>query len=136
VSGCHYADCHYIDANRSTTRRVDGLWDGLEKDGVRPERLQLEWCSAAEGGRWQTIMEEAEKNRQRVTPEEVEHARETLAKSRVPSPRNPRPRDENQDAEFVCMRCSHRWAGFFSRNAERTCPQCRSNSVRWMRSKQ
>ena len=55
VSGCHYVDCHYIDANRSTTRRMDGLWDGLAKAGLRPERLQLEWCSAAEGSRWQTI---------------------------------------------------------------------------------
>ncbi len=135
VSGCHYADCHYIDANRSTTRRVDGLWDGLEKAGVRPERLQLEWCSAAEGARWQTIMQEVEKNRQRVTHEEVEHSREALATARVPSPRNPRPADENQDAEFACLRCGHRWTGFFSRNAERTCPQCRSNSVRWIRPK-
>jgi heterodisulfide reductase subunit A len=133
VSGCHYADCHYIDANRSTTRRMDGLWDALDKAGVRPERLQLEWCSAAEGARWQTIMREAENQRQRVTPEEVEHARETLAKARVPSPRNPKPSDENQDAGFACMRCGHRWTGFFSRNGERTCRQCRSNSVRWLR---
>jgi heterodisulfide reductase subunit A len=135
VSGCHYADCHYIDANRSTTRRVDGLWDGLEKSGVRPERLQLEWCSAAEGGRWQTIMQEVEQNRQRVTAEEVEYTRATLAQARVPSPRNPRPQDENKDAEFVCVRCGQRWTGFFSQNAERTCPQCRSNSVRWLRPK-
>jgi heterodisulfide reductase subunit A len=135
VSGCHYADCHYIDANRSTTRRMDGLWDGLEKAGVRPERLQLEWCSAAEGARWQTIMHEVEKTRQQVTLEEVEHARETLARTRVPSPRNPRPSDESQDAGFACMRCGHQWTGFFSRNAERTCPQCRSNSVRWLRQK-
>jgi heterodisulfide reductase subunit A len=133
VSGCHYADCHYIDANRSTTRRMDGLWDALEKAGVRPERLQLEWCSAAEGARWQNIMQEAEKQRQRVTLEEVEHARVALAKTRVPSPRNPKPSDENQDADFACMRCGNYWAGFFSRNAERTCPQCRSNSVRWLR---
>lgn len=133
VSGCHYADCHYIDANRSTTRRMDGLWDALEKVGVRPERLQLEWCSAAEGARWQTIMKEAEKQRQRVTLEEVEHARAALAKMRAPSPRNPKPSDENQDADFACMRCGHSWTGFFSRNAERTCPQCRSNSVRWLR---
>ncbi|MFN2217541.1 MAG: hydrogenase iron-sulfur subunit, partial [Anaerolineae bacterium] len=133
VSGCHYADCHYIDANRSTTRRMDGLWDALDKAGVRPERLQLEWCSAAEGARWQTIMREAENQRQRVTPEEVEHAREMLAKARVPSPRNPKPSDESQDAGFACMRCGHRWTGFFSRNAERTCPECRSNSIRWLR---
>jgi heterodisulfide reductase subunit A len=135
VSGCHYVDCHYIDANRSTTRRLDGLWDGLEKAGLRPDRLQLEWCSAAEGGRWQTVMREAEKKRQTVTAEEVEHTREVLAQARVPNPRNPRPSDENQDAEFVCVRCGHQWAGYFSASAERICPQCRSNSVRWLRSR-
>jgi heterodisulfide reductase subunit A len=136
ISGCHYVDCHYIDANRSTVRRVDGLWDGLEKAGVSPDRLQLEWCSAAEGARWQTTMEEAERRRQAVTAEELTHTREVLAQARVPSPRNPRPADENQDAEFVCMRCGQRWVGYFSRNAERICPQCRSNSVRWLRVKQ
>jgi heterodisulfide reductase subunit A len=133
VSGCHYVDCHYIDANRSTTRRLDGLWDGLEKQGLRPDRLLLEWCSAAEGARWQTIMKEAEKKRQSVSAEEVEQTRELLASARVPSPRNPRASDENQDAEFVCMRCGHQWTGYFSANLERICPQCRSNSVRWLR---
>jgi heterodisulfide reductase subunit A len=135
VSGCHYVDCHYIDANRSTTRRLDGLWDGLEKAGLRPDRLLLEWCSAAEGMRWQTIMREVEKKRESVTPDEVERTRAALATAKVPGPRNPRARDENQDAEFACMRCGHQWTGFFSANLERTCPQCRSNSVRWLRVK-
>jgi heterodisulfide reductase subunit A len=135
VSGCHYVDCHYIDANRSTMRRVDGLWDGLEKADLRPERLLLEWCSAAEGARWQTTMREAEVKRQSVLLEEIEQTRAALATARVPSPRNPRPADEKQDAEFSCVRCGHRWAGYFSANLERTCPQCRSNSVRWLRVK-
>ena len=135
VSGCHYVDCHYIDANRSTTRRMDGLWDGLEKAGLRPDRLLLEWCSAAEGARWQTIMREVEKKRQSVTEEEIEQTRAILATAQVPSPRNPRESDENQDAEFACMRCGHRWTGYYSVNLERTCPQCRSNSVRWLRVK-
>ena len=135
VSGCHYADCHYIDANRSAVRRLDGLWDGLEKNGLRPDRLLLEWCSAAEAPHWQTIMREAEKKRQTVTPEEIEHTRKALATARMPSPRNPKPQDENQDAEFVCMRCGQQWTGPFSRKAERICPQCHSNSVRWLRMK-
>jgi heterodisulfide reductase subunit A len=134
VSGCHYVDCHYLDANRSTVRRTDGLWDGLEKAGLRPERLQLEWCSAAEGARWQTTMVEVEKKRQGVTQEEIEQGREVLARSRVPSPRNPKARDIGQTAEFMCMRCGDQWADVFQ-IAERTCPRCRSNSVRWLRSK-
>ena len=135
VSGCHYADCHYIDANRSTTRRMDGLWDGLEKLGLRPDRLQLEWCSAAEGARWQTIMKEVEKKRQTVSAEEVEHTRQVLLDARVPGPRKRRPSDEKQVAEFACLRCGHRWSGDPGRNGERTCPECRSNSVRWLRVK-
>jgi heterodisulfide reductase subunit A len=132
VSGCHYVDCHYIDANRSTVRRVDGLWNGLEKADIRPDRLLLEWCSAAEGARWQTIMHETEKKRQSVTTEELEFTRSALAKARVPRPRNPKPADEDQETEFACMRCGHRWGSIFSANRERTCPECRSNSVRWL----
>ena len=134
VSGCHYVDCHYLDANRSTMRRLDGLWDGLEKGGLRPDRLQLEWCSAAEGARWQTIMTEAESKRQTVTAEEVEHTREVLATARVPSPRNPRSRDIGQPADYACMRCGYEWGDLFQ-IVERTCPQCRSNSVRWLKAK-
>jgi heterodisulfide reductase subunit A len=133
VSGCHYVDCHYLDANRSTVRRMDGLWDGLDKSGIRPERLLLEWCSAAEGARWQTIMHAAEKTRQAVSPDELELTRGVLAKARVPRPRNPKPADEEQAAEFVCLRCGHRWESVFSVKWERTCPECRSNSVRWLR---
>jgi heterodisulfide reductase subunit A len=133
VSGCHYVDCHYIDANRSTTRRLDGLWDGLEKAGLRPDRLLLEWCSAAEGARWQTIMREAEKKRQSVTAEEVEQTRSILAEARVPSPRAPKEADEGREAGFACMRCGHQWTAVLHGNVERACPQCRSNSVRWLR---
>jgi heterodisulfide reductase subunit A len=133
VSGCHYVDCHYIDANRSTTRRMDGLWDGLEKAGLRPERLLLEWCSAAEGARWQTIMVEAEKKRSSVTHEEIEHTQNILAETKIPGPRNPRSSDENQPASFTCLRCGNQWSVNYGVNVERACPQCRSNSIRWLK---
>ena len=133
VSGCHYVDCHYIDANRSTMRRLDGLWDGLEKANLRPDRLQLEWCSAAEGARWQTIMREAENKRLSVTAEEIEQTREVLVEARVPSPRNPRPSDEGQAATFVCIRCGHEWHITYKVDTERICPGCRSNSIRWLK---
>ncbi len=78
VSGCHFADCHYINANRRTVKRVHHLWDTMEKAGVRPERLQLEWISAAEGQKFALVMNRMEKLRQTVTPEEIAHAREAL----------------------------------------------------------
>jgi heterodisulfide reductase subunit A len=78
VSGCHYADCHYINANRQTVKRVQRLWNTLETAGVRPERLQLEWISAAEGQKFAKIMHQMEELRQTVTAEEIQHAREAL----------------------------------------------------------
>jgi len=133
VSGCHYVDCHYIDANRSTTRRLDGLWDGMDKLGLDPGRLQLEWCSAAEGPRWQHIMEQAEEKRLKVTAGEISETSQLLKEKKVPSPRNPRPKDENQLSDFECLVCGEKWERNYSSNQERSCPACRSNSVRWIR---
>jgi heterodisulfide reductase subunit A len=78
VSGCHYADCHYINANRQTVKRVQKLWDKLEKAGVRPERLQLEWISAAEGQKYAKVMRQMEELRKTVTGDEIAHAKEAL----------------------------------------------------------
>ncbi len=82
VSGCHYADCHYIDANRQTVKRVDRLWNQMERKGIRPERLQLEWVSAAEGQKWARVMRELEEMRRTVTREEVEETQRILEGSR------------------------------------------------------
>ncbi len=78
VSGCHYADCHYINANRWTEKRVEKLWNKLERKKIRPERLQLEWISAAEGQKFKVVMEALEEMRKKVTREEVAHTMEVL----------------------------------------------------------
>ncbi len=78
VSGCHYADCHYINANRQTVKRVQNLWNKLEKAGVRPERLQLEWISAAEGQKFAKVMRQMEDLRKTVTKKEIEEGMEAL----------------------------------------------------------
>ena len=83
ISGCHFSDCHYIDANRWTQRRVDRLWDRLERKGIRPERLQLEWISAAEGQKYARVMRELEELRASVTRLEIEHTIEALANERT-----------------------------------------------------
>ncbi len=76
VSGCHFADCHYINAVTWTQRRIERLWNKLERLGIRPERLQLEWISAAEGQKFSRVMKELEEMRKKVTEQEV---KETMA---------------------------------------------------------
>jgi heterodisulfide reductase subunit A2 len=71
VSGCHIGDCHYINANHWTDKRVAKVHKKMEKLGIRTERLQLEWVSAAEGVRWANVMHRMETVRRSVTPEEI-----------------------------------------------------------------
>jgi len=80
VTGCHFVDCHYINANRWTQRRVDRLWNRLEKMGIRPERLQLEWMSAAEGQKFARVMTEIEEMRAKVTLQEIKQTKKALEK--------------------------------------------------------
>ena len=80
VSGCHFADCHYINAVTWTQRRMEKLWNRLERLGIRPERLQLEWISAAEGQKFSKVMKELEELRKKVTVEEVNQTVQILEK--------------------------------------------------------
>jgi heterodisulfide reductase subunit A len=71
VSGCHIGDCHYIDANHWTEKRVAKIRKKMTKLGMRPERLQLEWISAAEGVRFAQVMQRMEVLREAVSLEEI-----------------------------------------------------------------
>ena len=75
VSGCHFTDCHYIDAVTWTQARIEKVWNQMEKLGIRPERLQLEWISAAEGIKFARVMREMDVLLKQVTPEEVEESK-------------------------------------------------------------
>ncbi len=78
VSGCHFSDCHYIDAVTWTQKRVEKVWNKMEKLGIRPERLQLEWISAAEGQKFARVMRELDELRAQVTDEEVAETQRIL----------------------------------------------------------
>jgi heterodisulfide reductase subunit A len=71
VSGCHIGDCHYIDANHWTEKRVGKIHKKMAKLGIRPERLQLEWISAAEGVRFAEVMKRMEALRDAVSLYEI-----------------------------------------------------------------
>jgi heterodisulfide reductase subunit A len=78
VSGCHIGDCHYINANLWTEKRVIKVRKKMERLGIRPERLQLEWISAAEGLRFSAVMQEMEAIRKTVSRDEIRETKEIL----------------------------------------------------------
>ena len=50
---------------------IKKMHNKIEKMGIRPERLQLEWISAAEGMRFARVMNDMERLRQNVTEAEI-----------------------------------------------------------------
>src|SRR4030042_590735 len=60
-----------------------------------------EWISAAEGPRFAQIMRQLEEMRQKVTPEEIAHARKVLAEQRLKAKKEPATEDELGDTAKV-----------------------------------
>ncbi len=58
LGGCHPGDCHYVEGNYKTLRRVILLKKMLKDFGIDPARLRLEWISAAEGKKYAQTMDE------------------------------------------------------------------------------
>ena len=58
VTGCHIGDCHYITGNLHTKRKYILLQKLLAKTGLEPQRIRLEWNSAAEGQRFANLVKE------------------------------------------------------------------------------
>jgi len=55
VLGCHPGDCHYIEGNYKTMRRIPLLKKVLEQLGIEGERVRLEWVSASEGAKFAEV---------------------------------------------------------------------------------
>ncbi len=58
IGGCHPGDCHYISGNYKTRRRVALIKHLISQLGIEPERLKMEWVSAAEGQRFAQVVTE------------------------------------------------------------------------------
>jgi heterodisulfide reductase subunit A len=59
VAACHLPyDCHYISGNVWMTKRMTALKGMLEKLGMSPERLKIDYVSAAEGTKFAALIRE------------------------------------------------------------------------------
>jgi F420-non-reducing hydrogenase iron-sulfur subunit len=68
IGGCHPGDCHYVEGNYKTLRRVTLFKNVLRDLGIDPHRLRLEWISAAEGRKFAEKMDEFTKQIRALGP--------------------------------------------------------------------
>jgi coenzyme F420-reducing hydrogenase delta subunit len=59
ITACHLpSDCHYISGNVKMQARMKALAGMLEKLGLSPERLRVDYVSSAEGEKFVEIVKE------------------------------------------------------------------------------
>ncbi|MHC1609616.1 MAG: hydrogenase iron-sulfur subunit [Candidatus Methanofastidiosia archaeon] len=68
VAGCHPGDCHYQSGNYKTYRRMHIMKQILEQYGINPDRLRLEWVSAAESTRFVQLVNEITETVRKLGP--------------------------------------------------------------------
>jgi heterodisulfide reductase subunit A len=76
-SGCHLpADCHFQTGNHWMAKREPRIRGWMKRNNIEDERFRVEWVSAGEGKKWQTIMSEL--------AEVVKTPRKAIPKSKKP----------------------------------------------------
>jgi heterodisulfide reductase subunit A len=83
VAGCHLNDCHYINANYQTKKRIERLWKKMERLGLDKNRLQLAWISAAEGEKFASKIKEMHRIVEGASQEEIEKTVHYLTPKRM-----------------------------------------------------
>ncbi|MCK5253730.1 MAG: hydrogenase iron-sulfur subunit, partial [Thermoplasmata archaeon] len=68
IGGCHLGDCHYLNGNYKARRRVVVVKEVLEGMGIDPRRLQLEWVSASESGKFAKVVSTFEETLKELGP--------------------------------------------------------------------
>jgi len=72
VVGCHPGDCHYVNGNLRTERRVALLKKMLSDLGLDDGRVRLEWISASEGERFAAVVKEFVEEIRALGPNPIE----------------------------------------------------------------
>jgi coenzyme F420-reducing hydrogenase delta subunit len=57
VSGCHFADCHYLEGNYKSAKRMFMIKCLMNNIGLEDRRFRMTFVSASEGAKWATVME-------------------------------------------------------------------------------
>ena len=71
IGGCHPNDCHYVEGNYKCLRRYQMLKRMIADMGIEPERLRLEWISAAEGEKVRRVVNEMVETIKKLGPLDI-----------------------------------------------------------------
>lgn len=68
ICGCHLGDCHYVEGNFKTVKRMPLLFKMIEQMGINPKRVRFEFVSASEGAELTELVEEFSEDIEKIGP--------------------------------------------------------------------
>jgi coenzyme F420-reducing hydrogenase delta subunit len=71
VSGCHFGDCHYLEGNYKSAKRMFLLKSVLKDLGIEDKRLRMTFVSASEGAKWAKVVEDVVKTINALGPSPI-----------------------------------------------------------------
>lgn len=77
IGGCHPGDCHYINGNYKTRRRILFLKNILRTLNLDEDRVWLRWISASEGARFTKIVKQMVEELKKKGPNKLAHNPQT-----------------------------------------------------------
>ena len=78
VLGCHPGDCHYIEGNYKTMRRIPLLKKMMKQLGIEEERVRLEWVSASEGAKFAEVTNDFTQTIRDLGPSSLGNSKESF----------------------------------------------------------
>ncbi len=99
VSGCHFGDCHYMFGNHKAVEQFEKVKALTRLLGLEPDRIALEWISAAEGPRFADVMNQFTEQVRNLGPSPLLRKKKTISVP-VSSPMNLR-----DYRVFTCLEC-------------------------------
>ena len=114
-SGCHLpADCHFQTGNHWMAKREPRIRGWMKRNNIDDERFRVEWVSASEGKKWQTIMREmfevTEKHKKAMPKPKKPSAKsekKTVSKSKAKpkmAPKKTKSRSSSQKKKSAAMK--------------------------------
>ena len=82
VLGCHPGDCHYIEGNYKTMRRIPLLKKMLNQLGIKEERVRLEWVSASEGSKFAEVTDNFTQAIKKLGPNSLGHLKHSAKEAK------------------------------------------------------
>ncbi|MBD3229053.1 MAG: hydrogenase iron-sulfur subunit [Candidatus Lokiarchaeota archaeon] len=80
ICGCHPGDCHYVEGNLKTERKIPIVKKLISQFGINPKRVRLEWISASEAIELTELVKEYVEEIRELGPSPLKNSKETPIK--------------------------------------------------------